>query len=244
LRDVVRRVRVFGPRELAQQLVDELELRLEPMGLKIELASRYSPDEFGLQLPAETPISAAASLAAGRLAGRKAALEFLPPKITAWQQLGAKYSSGKLRTIGVISGSVLILAAGALAFQQWQLMRYRSQWAAMASQARELGTLQDQIILYRPWFDDSFRALTIMRQLTAAFPEDGVVSAKTLEIRDLNTVTCTGTTRDNKALIDALGRLRASDSISDLRVTSIRGSKPPLQFSFDFHWSKGATSEN
>jgi len=244
LRDAVRRVRVFGPRELAQQLADELELRLEPMGLKIELVSRYSADEFGLQLPAETPISAATSLAAARLAGRKAALEFLPPKITAWQQLGTRYSSGKLRTVSLIGGSILILVAGAFAFQQWQLMRYRSQWAAMASQARELGALQDQIVQYRPWFDDSFRALAIMRQLTAAFPEDGVVSAKTLEIRDLNTVTCTGTTRDNKALIDALGRLRASENISDLRVTSIRGSKPPLQFSFDFHWNKGATSEN
>ena len=53
LRDAVKRIRIFGPRELAQQLADEMELRFEPMGLNIEIAAAYSPDEFGVQLPPE-----------------------------------------------------------------------------------------------------------------------------------------------------------------------------------------------
>ena len=114
----------------------------------------------------------------------------------------------------------------------------------MATRVRELSGVQDQIVQFRPWFDDTFRAMGIMRQLASAFPEDGVVTAKTLEIRDLNTVTCTGTTRDNKALIDTLGRLRTNNSVSEVRVTSIRGSKAPLQFSFDFRWTQGGKSEN
>ena len=36
LRETVRRIRVFGPRDLAQQLVDEMELRLDATGLKVE----------------------------------------------------------------------------------------------------------------------------------------------------------------------------------------------------------------
>src|SRR5215467_12185562 len=40
VRETVRRIRIFGPRDLSQQLADELELRLEPMGLKVELAGR------------------------------------------------------------------------------------------------------------------------------------------------------------------------------------------------------------
>ena len=52
-----------------------------------------------------------------------------------------------------------------------------------------------------PWFDSSFRNLTILRQLTLAFPEDGAVTAKTMEIRDGNTVTCSGTAQDNGALL-------------------------------------------
>jgi hypothetical protein len=244
LREAVRRIRIFGSREVAQQLADEMELRLESTGLKIELITRYAPGEFGLQLPVETSISPAVSLAASRLAGRKAPLEFLPPKVTAWQQLQNRYSSGKLRTVGLIGGSLVGVLAAALLFQQWQLVKYRSQWNGMATRVRELSGVQDQIVQFRPWFDDTFRAMGIMRQLASAFPEDGVVTAKSLEIRDLNTVTCTGTTRDNKALIDTLGRLRTNNSVSEVRVTSIRGSKPPLQFSFDFRWTQGGKSEN
>ena len=55
LRDAVKRIRIFGPRELAQQLADEMELRFEPMGLKVEIVSAYAPNEFGAQLPSEAP---------------------------------------------------------------------------------------------------------------------------------------------------------------------------------------------
>jgi hypothetical protein len=54
---------------------------------------------------------------------------------------------------------------------------------------------QAKIKQYRPWYDESARSLSILRQLTQAFPEDGVVTAKTLEIREANLVTCTGTAR-------------------------------------------------
>ncbi len=107
LRDAVRRIRVFGPRDLAQQLADEMELRFEPMGLKVELVARYSPDEFGLQIPSDAPVSPAFSLAAGKLAGRKRSFEFLPPRVTAWQQIASRYSSGKLRTAGAAAAAVL-----------------------------------------------------------------------------------------------------------------------------------------
>src|SRR5207253_3966632 len=97
LRESVRRARIFGPRDLAQQLADEIELRLEPMGLKVELVARYTANEFGVQLPPEAAVSAAFSLAAGHLTGRGVPFELLPPRVTAWQQVAARYSSGKLR---------------------------------------------------------------------------------------------------------------------------------------------------
>src|SRR5258706_2120768 len=98
LRDAVRRIRVFGPRDLAQQLADEMELRFEPMGLKVEVVARYSPDEFALQIPSDAPVSPAFSLAAGKLARRHNAFEFLPPRVTAWQQIAIRNSSAKLMT--------------------------------------------------------------------------------------------------------------------------------------------------
>ena len=70
----MRRIRVFGPRELAQQLADEMELRLDATGLKSRPWGRYAADEFGVQLPPDATVSPAFSLAAERLAGRRGAL--------------------------------------------------------------------------------------------------------------------------------------------------------------------------
>jgi hypothetical protein len=157
--------------------------------------------------------------------------------------VAARYSSGKLRTAGAAAAAVLLVVGGVFLVQQWQLMRLQSQWSAIAPKAKELERITQDIHQFRPWFDDSIRVLTILRQLTQAFPEDGVVSAKTIEIRDLSAVTCTGVTRDNQSLIKTVEHLRATGGIADLRVSTIRG-KSPMQFTFDYHWSEGGKSEN
>ena len=82
-----------------------------------------------------------------------------------------------------------------------------------------------------------------MRQLTEAFPEDGSVSAKTVEIRDQNTVTCSGTARDNRALLRAVEKLRAVPRVSDVSVGMTRG-RSPMQFTFSFHWGEGGKNEH
>jgi hypothetical protein len=214
------------------------------MGLKVETVTRYSNDEFGLQLPAETPVTPAVSLAANQLAGRKAAFELLPPRVTPWRQMAARYSSGKFRMAGAAAAVILLIAVGAFLYQQWDLMRYRSRWKAMAVKVGELENVTGQIHQFRPWFDDSLKCLTILRQVATAFPEEGVVTAKTVEIRDLNMVTCSGTTRDSDSLLRTEDRLRTNNAVSDVRTVQIRGTKPPLQFTFDFHWNEGGRGEN
>ena len=82
-----------------------------------------------------------------------------------------------------------------------------------------------------------------MRQLTTAFPEDGAVTAKTVEIHDGSQVNCSGTARDNAALLRTLSQLRAAEGVTDLKVDQIRG-KSPIQFTFDFHWGKGGGNED
>ncbi len=115
LRDAVKRIRIFGPRELAQPLADEMELRFEPMGLSVEVVAAYKPDEFGVQLPPDTSLSAAFSLAARLLVEQPPVFEFLPPKLTILQQFAAKYSSGRLRTVGAVAaGIVAIVLPGVL----------------------------------------------------------------------------------------------------------------------------------
>jgi hypothetical protein len=243
LRASVRQIRVFGPRDLAQQLADEMELRFEAAGLKVEVVPHYSVDEFGLTIPPQATVSPAFSLAAAFLAGRPAIFEFLPPKVTAFQQLAARYSSGRLRMAGAAAAAAILLVAGLFAWQQWQLTKLRSQWTPMAAKVTELRNLQDQIRQFRPWSDDSIRGLTILRQLTTAFPEDGVVSAKTVEIRDLNTVTCTGIARDHQALMKTMEKLNSTPGIADFHEGPIRG-KSPIQFTFTFAWKEGGASAN
>jgi hypothetical protein len=243
LRDAVKRIRIFGPRELAQQLADEMELRFEPMGLSVEVVKAYSPDEFGVQLPPEASLSAAFSLAARSLAGQMPAFEFLPPKLTIIEQFAAKYSSGRLRTIGAVAAGIVALVGGMFLIQQIQLWRLRSQWSGMSAKVLELQGVQGQIRQFRPWFDDSFRDLAILRQLTLAFPEDGVVTAKTIEIQAGNTVSCSGNARDNASLLATLAKLGAADGVSNLKVDLIHG-KAPMQFTFDFQYGNGGGNEN
>ena len=244
LRDSVKVIRIFGPAAPAQQLADEMDVRFESAGMKVEVVRQYHPDEFGLQLPAKADVSAAFSLAASYLVGRRAAFELLPPRVSKWEELAKRYASGKLSTIGIAAGVIVLLVIIAFAVQQVQLVRLRSQWAGMSSKVKELEGVEQQIRQYRPWYDETYRALNILKQLTTAFPEDGVVVARTVEIRDLNAVTCTGTTRDQQALLKTLERLRGSEHVADVRFGTIRGNKPPMQFTFDFKWSEGGKVAN
>ena len=243
LREAVKRIRIFGPHELAQQLADEMELRFEPMGLNIEIAAAYSPNEFGAQLPPEAPVSPAFSLAACWLAGQAPVFEFLPPKPSALEQLVARYSSGRLRSAGAVAAGLVAIAGGLFLFQEFQLILLRTRWSAMSAKVQELDGLQRQIRQYRPWFDDSFRSLTILRQLTLAFSEDGAVTAKTVEIRAGNTVTCSGTAQDSAALLRTLNQLRTAAGVTDVKLGQIRG-KSPMQFTFDIHYGNGGGNEN
>ena len=138
---------------------------------------------------------------------------------------------------------IALLVAALFLYQQWQLSRLRSQWSVMAPTVTELESLQQQIRKFRPWFDDSMRSLSILRRLTEAFPEDGVVTAKTVEIRDLSIVSCSGTARDNQAFLKTLDQVRAIKEVADVKVDQTRG-KSPLQFTFNFHWSERGSNEH
>ena len=222
LRDSVKRIRVFGPREQAQRLVDEIRPRFEPGGLKVELVATYPAGEFSRTIPSDTPVSGAFSLVARQLTGRTDPFEFLPPKISAWQRVAAKYTSGKLRTAGAAAAVLLLIVFALFGYQQWQLTKLRSQWAKMSTKVGELKAVEAQIKQYRPWFDSTFHYLVALRDITRAFPENGSVTAKTIEIRDWNTVNCSGTAQNNTALIDTQHRLGAVEGFSVSVLTAER----------------------
>ncbi len=244
IRSTVRAIRVFGPRELAQQLADEIELRLEALELDVQVVASYSPNDFGVQLPAGVPVSPALSLAAQYVAGQQLDLEFLPPHVSPWQEYAAKYSSGKWQQAGLAAGAVGLLVGGAFLVQQIQIWRLEAQWSKFKKPAAELAALNDQIKKYRLWFDESIRGLSILRAVTEAFPEDSSVTAKTIEIRDLTTVTCTGTARDQRELLKTLERLRNLPQTQQVSPGPSRGQPPTMQFTFNLIWNEGGRSGN
>jgi hypothetical protein len=239
LRAQVKRIRIFGPRELAQQLADEMELRFEPMGLKVEIVSAYAPNEFGAELPPKTVPSAAFSLAAQALTRPVPPFEFLPPKPTLLEQLVTKYSSGRLQTTGAIAVGVTAVVAGLFLYQEAQLVRLRGQWSRMQAKVTELQGIQDRIQEYQPWRSGSFRSLQVLRELSLAFPEDSEVTAKTITFRDDGTVNCSGNAQDNAALLAAEAKLSAAAGVSDVHLEQSRGNKPPIQFVFSFKFNNG-----
>ncbi len=237
-RDVVRRARLFGRGEFLQRFADDITPRLQAMGIQVEPAKSYAADEFRSKPPPDTAVSPAMSMAARHLTGVKSGFEFLPPKVSAFQQLTARFSSRKLVWAGATAGAVLLLAGGAILFQQWRLSRLRSQWADMEPDVKKLEDMQQQIRRFRPWFDDGFPNLSILRRVTEAFPVDGVVSAKSLEIRERSTVTCSGIARDNQAFLKMRDQLQAIKEVGSVQVDQVRG-RTPLQFTLNFRWGQG-----
>lgn len=238
IRTGLRRLRVFGPADLGETLSAELQARLAEFGLQVMWVARDDAAAVPGGLEADTPVSPALSLAAGCLAGTPSHWEFLPPQVSAAQQMFSRYGSGKWRKAGLAAAGAMVAVGLAFLGQQALLWHYQSRWDAVKTRVVDLETIQNKIKQFRPWFDKSVRSLNILKQLTQAFPEDGDVTAKTVEIREANQVTCTGTAKDNAALLHTLDRLRQVRSIADLKVNRIQG-KTPLQFTFDFRWVEG-----
>lgn len=243
LRASVKHVRIHGSEEETVRLIADLRPRLQSAGIIVEGAAGYREAEFGVTLPVGVKPSTVFSLGAAYLAGRKPVFEFLPPRISTWQLLSSRYATRKYRAVGALAGALATLVLVAFLVQQWQLVRLRSRWAGMSTPVRELQELKARTRQYRPWSHDSIRCLTILREVTAAFPEDGSVTARTLEIRQMEHVTCTGTAQDSRAFLATQDRLKANGRIQDLKIEQLRG-KNPMQFTFGFRWQEGGSNEN
>lgn len=234
VREAVRRVRVFGRTEAATELAEELRKAATDWGLKLEHIRDHAATECGMRLPSGTAISDALSVAVRQLSGQMG-MEFLPPRISPLTKFAERYSSGKLAYAGAGAGAAALVVLLAFFVQQIILWRWESKWSGMEKQVTELTGMRDQIRRYRPWYDESVRTLSILKRLTESFPQDGAVSAKTVELREPSQVTCSGTARNREALIKALDQLRKADGVADVHIEMTRGNTP-LEFTFNFQW--------
>jgi len=229
LRQALRRVDLIGDEAVVGQLEASLADWARSTGL--ELQSHGSPEGRSADLMTE-------NLAACWLETGAPALEFLPPRVGRWAQLVARYNAKRLATVGMAVGAAAVLVLGVVGWQQIHCWALRSEWAGMKPQVTTLNAVQARIREFRPWYDTSYRNLSILRRVTEAFPENGAVTAKTFEIHGLSTVsvTVTGVTRDNASLLKMIDQLRKIHDVADVKVEQIRG-KAPAQFTFNFRWN-------
>ena len=238
LRASLRTLRVFGDGPMTEALVSSLPQPLLALGLHLERVLQVPLAKLGMGLSPAARALPEVCLAAHYLAARPGRMEFLPPRVSAWQQFVSRYSSrGVAYAISFLVFGVLCVA-GSFAYQQTQLSKLRKEWSGLSPRVRELETIQQDIKQYRAWFDDSVRHLNILKRLTEVFPEDGsVLTAKNVEIREGYLVTCTGTTKDAEVLYKTLDQLRATRGISEVTMDQLRGDAS-RQFSFNFHWGE------
>ena len=239
LRSRLVRLRIVGTGAAADRLGTELQARAATMGLVVERVTAANPSALGLGVPPGRVPTGALVLATRHLSGKPTELEFLPPRLSAWRQFTARHSSRQLALAGSAVGSVALLVLLAFAYQQSQLSALDSEWKAMEKRVEKVVGLRAQIRRFRPWYDNSFRTVGVLRRLTEAFPEDNSVTAKSIEVRDAGLVVCSGTARDSDALLKTLERLRSSAGVTEVQVEQVHG-KAPQQFTFNFRWDSAA----
>lgn len=235
-------LRIFGQTEIARQLVADLGSRVGSIGLTLETAARATKASIDGEVPAEIALSPALALAVNYVRGVASSPEFLPPKQQRWQQLAAaKLSGRRLANVGAVVGFAAVVVAAAFGAQEWRIHTLQAQWSRISGQVDEINNAQNQILKYRAWYDSQFRALQILDKLALAFPQDGTVSAKNVEIRELGSVTCSGTAADNAAFLAMHSKLAGVDGITGLHAEVPRGEKP-LQFTLNFQVAGAVTN--
>ncbi len=239
LRGIIKHARLFGSTELAKPMLEELAPILNALGLHSDTAAVGLPSNAVGNYDGKGPGIQVLRLAIRHLAGVDPVLEFLPPQLSPWLKLVNRFSSRKLVSVGGSALAVLALFGAVFLWQYVRLSMLQSKWRAIEPDNRMVDATQQKIRKFRPWFDESFQGLTILKQITESFPQEGSVSVKSLEIKGLSVVTCSGVARDNTSLIKTLDQLRTQKQIADLKIVMVRG-KSPLQYSFQFRWEGGA----
>lgn len=239
-------IKVLGEGEITRQFITDVAPRLSVLGLRVEPMDRPAYVTFDQAPKPDIAASPVLALAAAYVLKGDVGPDFLPPKVSPWRQfVSNKLSTQKLAYTGGAAAVLGVIVGGLFAWQQIQLYGLNNKWHAIEKQVTRLRTDNANIAKYRPWFDHSCRALTIWSGLTSAMPVLGSVSVKSVEIRDLSTVSAHGTASSLPAfnvMREALGKI---PGVSDLHADTA-GQPPTIQYNLTYQWvpvaEEGATT--
>ena len=238
LSETVNRAYIFGCSELSELLIEQLRPSLDRLGMSVDVGCNGTAQRFIKSESTAKHFPPVLSATAQYLLGRPPLLEFLPPKTSRIRQITGRVSSRRTLLLGSTVLTLLAAAVGSFSYQYWKLSSLESRWSAIEPNVIEAEAVQQQVRTFRPWYDDSVQSLSIVQRLTEAFPEEGSVWTKTVEIKEQSEVHCSGFAQSNREWLRVLDRLGEADQIQDLQVQQVRG-EDPLQFALSFYWNKG-----
>lgn len=166
---------------------------------------------------------------------KKAQVEFLPPKVNRLKQWASKISSRGSLLAGASVSAALVIVVAAFLYQYFTWSGLNSRWEDIRDRVDEVEQVQQNVKQFRPWFDESLPVLSSIHTLVEAFPEEGSVWVKIIEIDENHTISCSGFARDNRTLLALLDKLNQDERIRDLKVGQMLG-EAPITFAFNFQW--------
>ncbi|MEA3211987.1 MAG: hypothetical protein QOE70_5044 [Chthoniobacter sp.] len=226
LRQQIREARFGGSPASAENLCLEIRQHLYRMGI-----------ESRLLRPAGDPAGAPAGLAAAEHHLRKQPLvfEFLPPQVNRWQATFQRFDSRRRRWLVIAAVALLVLPILTFFVRSRIEKSLDAEWNGMRRNVADLESIQQRIRQFRPWFEPAPQCLQIIEGIANAYPEQGDVWAKSIQLGEAHKVTCAGFARSQAALLGLLDRLRSRPDVSGLQVQQVRGDNP-ITFSITYKW--------
>ncbi|MEO6568810.1 MAG: hypothetical protein ABIO94_08605 [Opitutaceae bacterium] len=234
LRSEVKELFLTGDATMVRQLAESLGDWARISGLNIKRGDL--PEK---NLAAET----AEKLAENWLQGSGPYLEFLPPKPSRWAMMMARYNSKRLATVGFAAAAAVLVVIGAFGWHEYRRWSLQKQWSTMEAQVTKLNGVQANINEFRLFYDTSFHSLSIMKRVTECFPETGVITAKSFEIRrsatrpTVSALSISGSARDTATVLRVQDSLRKLKEAEAVKIDKISGKTPTIQFTITLRWN-------
>jgi len=223
---------------LSERLALPVKVCERPGGLDLAGAQRHPP---GAQF------SAAAAMALGALSGRAPEVDLLHSRLSPQRKVGI----GRKAAWGAAVAATLIIAGTVLALD-WHNDRVEAASLAAKLKAMEGDLAEAEDVIHkvsfaRPWYRQRPSYLDCMRELTLAFPEEGLIWTTSLAVQEDMQVVFSGKAVSQSAVLDVLDRLKGNPKLSAVQPLYIRqagrsGREVAFAMSFAFERSDGTWS--
>ena len=187
------------------------------------------------------PFFAAAAMAQAGVCGRAPTIDLLNSRLSRRGRSGigrkAAWAAGVAAAF-VVAGTVLAV--------DWHRDRVdvaamTTQYEAMAGDLAEAKAVIDRVNFARPWYDRRPSYLQCMREVTNAFPQEGVIWATSLAIQEDMKVVLSGKAVSESAVLDVLDRLKANPKLVEVKQLYLRQAarqRREVAFSMSFTFSQ------